>query len=44
MAAQGRLSAEQIRQAVESQAKLSSGLAPAHGLSLVEVTYQDQTK
>jgi len=43
MAAQGRLSAEQIRQAVEGQAKLPSGLAPAHGLSLIEVTYQDQT-
>lgn len=39
MAAQGRLSAEQIRQAVEDQAKLPSGLAPAHGLSLIEVKY-----
>ncbi len=42
MAAQGRLSAEQIRQAVEDQVKLPSGLAPAHGLSLVEVRYADQ--
>lgn len=42
MAAQGRLSAEQIQQAVAHQIKLPSGLAPAHGLSLVEVTYADQ--
>ena len=40
--AQGRLSVEQARQAVERQTKLLSGLAPAHGLSLIEVTYQDQ--
>lgn len=43
MAAQGRLSAEQVRQAVEDQVKLPSGLAPAHGLSLIEVTYKDHS-
>lgn len=42
--AQGRLSAEKVQQAVENQVRLLSGLAPAHGLSLVEVTYQDQSK
>lgn len=40
--AQGRLSVEQIQQALETQARLPAGLAPAHGLSLVEVTYADQ--
>lgn len=40
-ASQGRLSVEQVRRAVEEQIRLPSGLAPAHGLSLVEVTYQD---
>jgi len=42
MAAQKRISVEQILQAVETQEKLRAGLAPAHGLSLVEVTYADQ--
>jgi len=40
--AQGRLSVEQIQQALEAQTRLPAGLAPAHGLSLVEVTYADQ--
>ncbi len=41
-AAQGRLFVEQVRRALETQARLPAGLAPAHGLSLVEVTYADQ--
>jgi tRNA pseudouridine38-40 synthase len=40
--AQGRLSVEEVQKAIENQARLLSGLAPAHGLSLVEVTYNDQ--
>jgi len=40
--AQGRLSVEEVQQAIENQTRLPSGLAPAHGLSLVEVTYNDQ--
>lgn len=40
--AQGRLSVEQVKQALETQIRLPAGLAPAHGLSLVEVTYADQ--
>ncbi len=40
--AQGRLSVEQVKQALEAQTRLPAGLAPAHGLSLVEVTYADQ--
>lgn len=40
--AQGRLTFEQIKQALETQTRLPAGLAPAHGLSLVEVTYNDQ--
>ena len=40
--AQGRLPVEQVRQALESQTRLPAGLAPAHGLSLMEVTYNDQ--
>ncbi len=40
--AQGRLTVEQIKQALETQVALPAGLAPAHGLSLVEVTYNDQ--
>jgi len=39
---QGRLSVEQVKQALETQTRLPAGLAPAHGLSLVEVTYNDQ--
>ncbi len=42
MVAQGRLSVEEVQKAIESQTRLPSGLAPAHGLSLVEVTYNDQ--
>lgn len=43
-AAQGRLSVEQVKQALETQQRLPAGLAPAHGLSLIEVAYADQTK
>ncbi len=42
MVAQKRISIEAVRQAIESQAALRAGLAPAHGLSLIEVTYPDQ--
>ena len=42
MVAQGRLSVEEVQKAIENQNRLPSGLAPAHGLSLVEVTYADQ--
>jgi len=42
MAAQKRITIEEVRQAVETQTKLRAGLAPAHGLSLIEVTYPDQ--
>jgi tRNA pseudouridine38-40 synthase len=37
--AQGRCSVEKIQSALEGQQKLLAGLAPAHGLTLVEVTY-----
>jgi tRNA pseudouridine38-40 synthase len=37
--AQGRCSVEKIQNALEGQEKLLAGLAPAHGLTLVEVTY-----
>jgi len=37
--AQGRCSVEKIQNALEGQQKLLAGLAPAHGLTLVEVTY-----
>jgi tRNA pseudouridine38-40 synthase len=37
--AQGRCSVEKIQNALERQEKLLAGLAPAHGLTLVEVTY-----
>ena len=40
--AQRRMSVEQICSALETQERLPAGLAPAHGLSLVEVTYPDQ--
>ena len=40
--AQGRLSVEKVRQAIDEQVRLPAGLAPAHGLSLIEVTYADQ--
>ena len=38
-AAQGKCSLEKVRSALNEQGKLPSGLAPAHGLTLVEVTY-----
>lgn len=41
-AARGRLSVQSIAEAVERPARLLAGLAPAHGLTLVEVTYKDQ--
>ncbi len=37
--AQGKCSGEKVRAALIGQGKLPSGLAPAHGLTLVEVTY-----
>lgn len=40
--AQQRIIVEQVRLALETQERLRAGLAPAHGLSLVEVTYRDQ--
>jgi tRNA pseudouridine38-40 synthase len=39
-AAQGRCSAEDIRRALKGRSKLPSGLAPANGLTLVEVAYE----
>lgn len=38
-AAQGICSGEEVQNALSRQSKLPSGLAPAHGLTLVEVTY-----
>jgi tRNA pseudouridine38-40 synthase len=37
--AQGKCSVEQVRDALSEQSTLPAGLAPAHGLTLVEVTY-----
>ncbi|GAB4547779.1 MAG: tRNA pseudouridine(38-40) synthase TruA [Anaerolineales bacterium] len=37
--AQGRSSIEDLRRALHRQGKFPSGLAPAHGLTLVQVTY-----
>ncbi|MEW6402574.1 MAG: tRNA pseudouridine(38-40) synthase TruA [Chloroflexota bacterium] len=37
--ARGKCSGEEVRIALKEQAKLPAGLAPAHGLTLVEVTY-----
>jgi tRNA pseudouridine38-40 synthase len=37
--AQGRCSVEKVQNALERQEKLLAGLAPAHGLTLVEVMY-----
>jgi len=37
--AQGKCSGEEVRSALKKQASLPAGLAPAHGLTLVEVTY-----
>ena len=42
MVAQTRIAIEEVRQAMETQTKLRAGLAPAHGLSLIKVTYPDQ--
>ena len=42
MAAQKKIAIEEVRQALKTQTKLRAGLAPAHGLSLIEVTYPDQ--
>jgi len=36
---QGRSSLEELRRALDLQGKFPSGLAPAHGLTLVQVTY-----
>lgn len=39
---QGKLSVERIAEALEGRPRvLSGGIAPAHGLTLVEVTYFD---
>jgi tRNA pseudouridine38-40 synthase len=37
--AQGKCSLEEVQNALSKQTKLPAGLAPAHGLTLVEVTY-----
>jgi len=37
--AQGRVSVEKVQHALSKQGTLLAGLAPAHGLTLVEVTY-----
>jgi tRNA pseudouridine38-40 synthase len=37
--AQGKVSFEEVRNALTGQSRLPAGLAPAHGLTLVEVTY-----
>ena len=37
--AQGRCSVEKVQHALSKQGQLLAGLAPAHGLTLVEVTY-----
>jgi tRNA pseudouridine38-40 synthase len=37
--AQGKVPLERVQAALERQEKLPAGLAPAHGLTLVEVTY-----
>jgi len=37
--AQGRCAVEKVQYALSKQGKLLAGLAPAHGLTLVEVTY-----
>jgi tRNA pseudouridine38-40 synthase len=39
VAAQGKCSVEEVQHALLGQTKLPAGLAPAHGLTLVEVTY-----
>ena len=42
MVAHKRITVADVRQAIETQTKLRAGLAPAHGLSLIEVTYPDR--
>ncbi len=42
MVAQGRLALDQVKQALQGLMRLPAGLAPAHGLCLMEVTYADQ--
>ncbi len=42
--AQGKCSVEEVRSALQMQAKLPAGLAPAHGLALVEVKYGSHEK
>jgi tRNA U38,U39,U40 pseudouridine synthase TruA len=37
--AQGKCSVEEVQLALLGQTKLPAGLAPAYGLTLVEVTY-----
>lgn len=41
-AAQGRCSVKDVQLALRGQGKLPAGLAPAHGLSLIEVEYGSQ--
>jgi tRNA pseudouridine38-40 synthase len=36
---QGKIKIEDLVRAIEQQSELPSGLAPAHGLTLVEVSY-----
>jgi tRNA pseudouridine38-40 synthase len=40
--AQGKCSVAEVRNALIKQAKVPAGLAPAHGLTLVEVMYGSQ--
>jgi tRNA pseudouridine38-40 synthase len=37
--AQGKVQVDEVRNAIKKQSKLPAGLAPAHGLTLVEVSY-----
>jgi tRNA pseudouridine38-40 synthase len=37
--ARGKCSIEEVQQALVKKSKLPAGLAPAHGLTLVEVSY-----
>jgi tRNA pseudouridine38-40 synthase len=43
-AAQGKCLAEEIRKALNGQGKLPAGLAPAQGLTLVEVSYENKER
>lgn len=40
--AQGKCSGREVQDALKTRSKLPAGLAPAHGLTLVEVTYGSQ--